>query len=117
MPLQINKYSFRVFTGGSTLYIESVKADPIVKDDGSPSIELTGHLGDVMKESVRIALTVAKNYLAAVDPGNQFLHKNRIHVHFPEVSCLTIESLFVKEGYSIQRNYGRKHVRQFPVYI
>ena len=72
--------------GGSTLYIESIKTESIKKEDGSPSIELTGHLGDVMKESVKIALTVSKNYLSVVEPENTFLHQNRIHVHFPEVS-------------------------------
>ncbi|XP_024081495.1 lon protease homolog, mitochondrial-like isoform X1 [Cimex lectularius] len=78
--------------GGSTFYIETAlsklptfdKDKPEHKSDGS--LELTGHLGDVMKESARIALTVAKNYLLQVDPTNRFLLTNHIHLHIPEVS-------------------------------
>lgn len=61
--------------GGSTLYIETALRNTET-DDKSPfgSMELTGHLGDVMKESARIALTVARNYLAQYQPGNKFLN-------------------------------------------
>lgn len=57
------------------------------------SLETTGHLGDVMKESMRIAYTVAKNILRNHFPDNDFLDKAHIHVHVPEV-CLKIFSLF-----------------------
>ncbi|EJD74597.1 ATP-dependent protease La [Loa loa] len=48
------------------------------------SLETTGHLGDVMKESMRIAYTVAKNILRNHFPDNDFLDKAHIHVHVPE---------------------------------
>ncbi|KAK6105904.1 endopeptidase La [Brugia pahangi] len=48
------------------------------------SLETTGHLGDVMKESMRIAYTVAKNILRNHFPNNDFLDKAHIHVHVPE---------------------------------
>uniref|UniRef100_A0A915PSC6 Lon protease homolog, mitochondrial n=1 Tax=Setaria digitata TaxID=48799 RepID=A0A915PSC6_9BILA len=48
------------------------------------SLETTGHLGDVMKESMRIAYTVAKNILRKHFPDNDFLDKAHIHVHVPE---------------------------------
>lgn len=80
----INEMGF--FSGGSTLYIESTKLPSIEKPDATGGVEVTGHLGDVMKESVKIALSVAKNYLAKIDPKNDFLIKNHIHVHFPEVA-------------------------------
>ncbi|VDK74564.1 unnamed protein product [Litomosoides sigmodontis] len=48
------------------------------------SLEATGHLGDVMKESMRIAYTVAKNILRNRFPDNDFLDKAHIHVHVPE---------------------------------
>ncbi|XP_065225913.1 lon protease homolog, mitochondrial isoform X2 [Planococcus citri] len=70
--------------GGSTLYIETVQLKKIEKSDTGGGVELTGHLGDVMKESAKIALTVAKNYLSNVEPDNEFLIKNHIHLHFPE---------------------------------
>jgi len=46
---------------------------------------LTGHLGDVMKESARIALTVARNFMTKVDPKNNFLNTSHLHLHVPEV--------------------------------
>ncbi|XP_028176558.1 lon protease homolog, mitochondrial isoform X3 [Ostrinia furnacalis] len=71
--------------GGSTLYIETALRNAET-DDKSPfgSLELTGHLGDVMKESARIALTVARNYLASKQPDNRFLNTSHIHLHVPE---------------------------------
>ncbi|XP_013183730.1 lon protease homolog, mitochondrial isoform X2 [Amyelois transitella] len=71
--------------GGSTLYIETALRNSI-QDDKAPagSLELTGHLGDVMKESARIALTVARNHLARTQPANRFLSTSHIHLHVPE---------------------------------
>lgn len=74
-----------MFIGGSTLYIESVRLLKVEKSDSGGGVEITGHLGDVMKESTKIALTVAKNYLSKVDSQNEYLIKNHIHLHFPEV--------------------------------
>ena len=52
--------------------------------DGSGKIELTGSLGDVMKESAKIAIsyvrTIAEKY--NIDP--EFYKKFDIHIHFPE---------------------------------
>lgn len=64
-------------------------------------MELTGHLGDVMKESAKIALTVARNYLYKTDQNNKFLQTrfvqdlvllthcttflfSHLHLHVPE---------------------------------
>jgi len=52
---------------------------------GGGHLQVTGHLGDVMKESAQIAHTVAKTYLAQADPDNDFLQRAHIHVHVPEV--------------------------------
>jgi len=38
-----------------------------------------------MKESARIALTVARNFMTKVDPKNNFLNNNHLHLHVPEV--------------------------------
>ncbi|XP_050349891.1 lon protease homolog, mitochondrial isoform X2 [Nymphalis io] len=71
--------------GGSTLYIETAIRNPMKEDKPTPgSLELTGHLGDVMKESARIALTVARNYLAEYYPDNNFLNTSHLHLHVPE---------------------------------
>ena len=51
------------FLGGTTLYIETSLKDLFSKDDddkGHPSLDVTGQLGDVMKESSYIAYTFAK---------------------------------------------------------
>lgn len=72
--------------GGSALYIETAKRKLIEAKDkvGDGSLELTGHLGDVMKESARIALTVARNYIKQHDQSNNFLETSHIHLHVPE---------------------------------
>ncbi|XP_048484695.1 lon protease homolog, mitochondrial isoform X2 [Plutella xylostella] len=71
--------------GGSTLYIETAIRNATV-DDKAPlgSLEITGNLGDVMKESARIALTVARNYMRKIDKDNTFLNTSHIHLHVPE---------------------------------
>lgn len=48
------------------------------------SLTVTGHLGDVMKESSQIALTVARNFMSQIDPSNTFLETANIHLHVPE---------------------------------
>lgn len=48
------------------------------------SLTVTGHLGDVMKESSQIALTVARNFMSQNDPSNTFLETANIHLHVPE---------------------------------
>ncbi|XP_058461594.1 lon protease homolog, mitochondrial isoform X2 [Malaya genurostris] len=73
--------------GGSALYIETAKRkliDSVKKDGSDGTLELTGHLGEVMKESARIALTVARNYLKQSDKNNDFLESSHIHLHVPE---------------------------------
>lgn len=76
--------------GGSVLFIETTtrRATPVESDDKKPaaggSMEITGHLGDVMKESARIALTVARNYISQHDPTNKFLDTAHLHLHVPQ---------------------------------
>lgn len=56
--------------------------------DVEGTLEVTGHLGDVMKESMRCAHTVAKSVLAEKFPDNDFLERGHIHVHVPEVELI-----------------------------
>lgn len=73
--------------GGTTLYIETSLKDLFSKDDddkGHPSLDVTGQLGDVMKESSHIAYTFAKLFLSKEDPNNHFFRRASIHLHVPE---------------------------------
>ncbi|CAG7833864.1 unnamed protein product, partial [Allacma fusca] len=71
--------------GGSTLFIEtSLRRPKPAKKDEQGSLEITGQLGDVMKESCQIAYTYAKGFLTDLDESNQFLLNSYIHLHVPE---------------------------------
>lgn len=65
--------------GGVVMNIES-KLLPF----GKGNMTLTGNLGDVMKESAKIALTVVKNKLATMGKNEDLLTKNDVHIHAPE---------------------------------
>ncbi|CAL1689547.1 unnamed protein product [Lasius platythorax] len=70
--------------GGSTLFIESAVRKPTGGKKAEGTFEVTGHLGDVMKESIHIAMTVARNHLKQEDPSNAFLYDSHLHIHVPE---------------------------------
>ncbi len=64
--------------GGEILYIETSLMP------GKGDLILTGHLGDVMKESARAALTYAKaNQVALGIPAAAFENRD-VHIHVPE---------------------------------
>lgn len=66
--------------GGATLPIESAK----VNNEGK-GFELTGSLGDVMKESAHIAYSFIQGHIAKYCPQKKdFFKKACIHVHVPE---------------------------------
>ncbi|KAF8365571.1 lonp-1 [Pristionchus pacificus] len=80
--------------GGSALYVEAVAVPRGEKKEGG-GVQITGNMGDVMKESVRIAQTVATKWLASHwsssswaehrnEKPEEFFEKNRVHVHVPE---------------------------------
>ncbi|KOH00824.1 ATP-dependent Lon protease PIM1 [Saccharomyces eubayanus] len=69
--------------GGCSLYVESVLEQPL-HNCKHPTFERTGQLGDVMKESSRLAYSFSKMYLAQKFPENRFFEKASIHLHCPE---------------------------------
>uniref|UniRef100_A0A8C6AW80 Lon protease homolog, mitochondrial n=2 Tax=Monodon monoceros TaxID=40151 RepID=A0A8C6AW80_MONMO len=71
--------------GGSTLFVEtSLRRPRDSKGDKDGSLEVTGQLGEVMKESARIAYTFARAFLMRYDPTNEYLVTSHIHLHVPE---------------------------------
>ncbi len=62
--------------GGDVLYIEAGA------NDGEPGLQLTGQLGDVMKESAQIALSYVRSHAAELGVDPSALDR-RIHVHVP----------------------------------
>ncbi len=64
--------------GGDILYIESVKSA------GSGKLQLTGKLGDVMKESAKTALSFIKSNAKELGITPEELTKWDIHIHIPE---------------------------------
>ena len=64
--------------GGDMLRVE------VAVLDGTGKIELTGSLGDVMKESARIAISYVRSISAEYGISADFYEKKDIHIHFPE---------------------------------
>ena len=64
--------------GGETLAVEAA-AMP-----GGGHLELTGQLGDVMRESARAALSVIRMHSGALGLESDFYKKSDLHIHVPE---------------------------------
>ena len=62
--------------GGDVLFVEATSMD------GEPSLQVTGQLGDVMKESAEIALSWVRSHRDDVGVDADALAR-RFHVHFP----------------------------------
>ena len=66
--------------GGELLTIESVIMP------GKGKINLTGKLGDVMKESIHAALSVVRSRSKRLHISEEFYEKNDFHIHLPEAA-------------------------------
>jgi len=64
-------------TGGDILYIESTMMR------GKGTLALTGHLGDVMKESAQAALTYARSRGTSLGIKEEVFAKYDFHIHVP----------------------------------
>lgn len=52
--------------------------------EGSGKIEITGNLGDIMKESVKIAISYVRSIAREFEINPLFYKESDIHIHFPE---------------------------------
>ena len=64
-------------TGGDVLFVEAAAMA------GGAGLVLTGQLGDVMKESARIALTWVRSHAKALGIPDDAFRDNEFHVHVP----------------------------------
>jgi len=64
--------------GGDTVYVESTRMD------GKGNLQLTGQLGDVMKESAQAALSYIRTHAVDIGLDPHFIEKTDLHVHVPE---------------------------------
>ncbi len=65
-------------TGGDLLKVE------VAVMDGTGKIELTGSLGEVMKESAKIAHSYVRTVSAEYNIDSEFYKTKDVHIHFPE---------------------------------
>ena len=64
--------------GGETMPVE------VAVMDGTGKLELTGSLGDVMKESAHAAVSFIRSHAAALHIDQNFYKEKDIHIHVPE---------------------------------
>ncbi len=64
-------------TGGDILFVETSRMR------GKGKIEITGQLGDVMKESARAALSYVRANAETLGVDPEFLDKQDLHIHVP----------------------------------
>ncbi|HEX8461370.1 MAG TPA: endopeptidase La [Segetibacter sp.] len=66
------------YVGGDILFIETILSD------GKADLQLTGNLGNVMKESASTALSFLQSNARKFNIDPELFQKKRIHVHVPE---------------------------------
>lgn len=96
------------YLGGDMLRIECSSMQ------GNGKLELTGHLGDVMKESARAAVSYIRKHCDELGVDPEFYSKRDIHIHVPEGAIpkdgpsagITIATALVSEltGRSVKRD-------------
>ena len=80
---QLNEFDYESFfeaqlQKGDLLHIEAVAVP------GTGKLELTGSLGDVMKESAQAAITYIRAHASELSVEPDFYKKKDIHIHVPE---------------------------------
>lgn len=65
-------------SGGDVLFIE------VTLMPGKGQVQLTGQLGDVMKESAQAAMSYVRSNWNKLNLPEKFFHKTDVHIHVPE---------------------------------
>ncbi len=80
MPATVGVVNGLAYTeaGGDVLRVE------VLPLEGSGKLELTGSLGDVMKESAKLAVSCVRSRATALGIDPAFATKKDLHIHFPE---------------------------------
>jgi ATP-dependent Lon protease len=65
-------------TGGDVLYVEATAME------GKGALILTGHLGDIMKESARAAMSYARSRASDLGIPEGYFDSRDVHIHVPE---------------------------------
>ncbi|MDH3744963.1 MAG: endopeptidase La [Acidobacteriota bacterium] len=63
--------------GGAILFIEASRME------GDGNVEVTGQLGDVMRESVRAAYSYVRSHARNLEIQPETIRNSNIHIHFP----------------------------------
>jgi ATP-dependent Lon protease len=97
-------------TGGDVLFVEAAVLP------GEEGLQLTGQLGDVMKESAEIALSYVRANAGSLGVDGEALRDHRVHVHVPAGAIpkdgpsagVTMTTALVSElsGRSVRRDVG-----------
>ncbi len=66
------------YLGGDMLRVECISTS------GNGKLEMTGHLGDVMKESAKAAMTYIRRHCHELSVPEKFYAEKDIHIHVPE---------------------------------
>lgn len=93
---------------GSILFIE------VADMPGSGSVQLTGKLGDVLKESVEVALSWVKAHAFELglthDPSENIMKNRSIHVHCPSGAIPKVSGYNVEQKYKIIYEFRMVHL-------
>ena len=63
--------------GGAILFIEASRME------GDGRVEVTGQLGEVMRESVRAAYSYVRSHARGLEIGAEAIRRSDVHIHFP----------------------------------
>ena len=83
-PVEVHRASIGSRCGDASVGGEMLPVEVAVIPNGTGKIEITGSLGDVMKESAQLAVTYAKVHAEEYGIAADKFKKTDLHIHAPE---------------------------------